>query len=298
MVRRAGLLAYLAAADARALVRQALEDSQIVRPGRAFENANLDRIGVDVSRGDPTFVLDFNETTDQDLAAIGLQRNEILKLRSAVHALETRRTPSRFDRWYKDELQFASPLRRTLQAARLLSFIVKLRALGVSAANPGDLLELTASDLRAVGMRGVPLRRFRAALHNLSSPSLPAAAALSYTDDAVAPFLTRAARLTDSIADPRRERAVARREKVQPRELGRAEHRRLSVAESTHTSETTTQSIIGLSAGHGAAPMRWGRCRDMSDDRGRGVERRPRRRNKYHQHHRDPLASHFKDPHI
>lgn len=196
MVRRAGLLAYLAAADARALVRQALEDSQIVRPGRAFENANLDRIGVDVSRGDPTFVLDFNETTDQDLAAIGLQRNEILKLRSAVHALETRRTPSRFDRWYKDELQFASPLRRTLQAARLLSFIVKLRALGVSAATPGDLLELTASDLRAVGMRGVPLRRFRAALHNLSSPSLPAAAALSYTDDAVAPFLTRAARLT------------------------------------------------------------------------------------------------------
>ena len=84
MVRRVGLLAYLAAADARALVRQALDDAQIVRPGRAFENANFDRIGVDVSRGDLTFVLDFNETTDQDLAAIGLQRNEILKLRSAV----------------------------------------------------------------------------------------------------------------------------------------------------------------------------------------------------------------------
>ena len=211
MVRRVGLLAYLAAADARALVRQALEDAQIVRPGRAFENANFDRIGVDVSRGDLTFVLDFNETTDQDLAAIGLQRNEILKLRSAVHALETRRTPSRFDRWYKDELQLGSPLRRTLQAARLLSFVVKLRALGVSATNPGDLLELTASDLRAVGMRGVALRRFRAALHNLSAPSLPAAAALSYKDDAVAPFLTRAARLTDSMAENLRTRhGVAR----------------------------------------------------------------------------------------
>ena len=211
MVRRVGLLAYLAAADARALVRQALEDAQIVRPGRAFENANFDRIGVDVSRGDLTFVLDFNETTDQDLAAIGLQRNEILKLRSAVHASETRRTPSRFDRWYKDELQLGSPLRRTLQAARLLSFVVKLRALGVSATNPGDLLELTASDLRAVGMRGVALRRFRAALHNLSAPSLPAAAALSYKDDAVAPFLTLAARLTDSMAENLRTRhGVAR----------------------------------------------------------------------------------------
>ena len=214
------MVACLAAADARALVRQALDDAQIVRTDdghtdrlgvgcfdkNCFDNANFARIGVDVYRGDLAFVLDFNETTDQDLAAIGLSRNEALRFRTAVRALETRLTPSRFDRWYKDGLKLASPLRRTLQAARLLRFVVKLRALGVSATNPGDLLELTARDLRAIGIRGVALRRLRAALHNVSSRPLPAIAAPRYKDDAVASFLTRSARLTDSMAENLRTR--------------------------------------------------------------------------------------------
>ena len=198
------LLTVVGAAEARALVRQALIDANLLRRGGwggwdfAPFTEGLSNIGVEVSQGDLTFVLDFNETTDTDLADAGIREDEAVRLRTAVHALAPSMAPSRFDRWNRDDTKRGA-LQQLLQAARLLGFLEDFRAIG--AADPVDLDELTGRDLHAIGMRGVALRRFQVALHqhSMSQRVLPHTNKTRCGDDAVGPFLTRCVRLTPAM---------------------------------------------------------------------------------------------------
>lgn len=161
------LTSTLSTALGKSLARRTLEDAGLFTSqsgeewlGRA---SPLTRLGLETMRGDRAFLLDWNETSDDDLASVGVSADAIAAIRAAV-SRRARDAPrhSRFDRREAAKLTSQNPLMQFLARARLSVFFHSLSRLGVLALV--DLLDVTDDDLDTMKMMRVPRRRFRRAL--------------------------------------------------------------------------------------------------------------------------------------
>ena len=165
------LLTTLSSTLAKSLASQVLEDAYAaaathlpyVASKKFGRTSPFARLGIETMKGDRAFLLDWNETSDDDLVSAGLTADIIAALRVAMsrRAGDAPRD-SRFDAREAEKLTSENQLQQFLARARLSSFFHPLSRLGVLALE--DLLDVTDDDLDAMDMMRIPRRRFRPAL--------------------------------------------------------------------------------------------------------------------------------------
>ena len=135
----------------------------------------LKHLGLYTSQGDSQFVLDLNETTDDDLASIGIDAAQAGLIRSFVAArkgLIQSQGPTQIERKAKSMIKKGSDVQRLLAHARLVTYNIAFQKLGVKAA--ADFADVSSHDLmNGLDMGVVQRRRFHLMLQSIAEQPPP-----------------------------------------------------------------------------------------------------------------------------
>ena len=137
--------------------------------------ARLKRLGVYTSQGDSQFALDLDETTDDDLASIGIDAVHAARLRSATNvrkALIQSQGPGQYELKARNLMSKGTDVQRLLAQARLITYRIGFQRLGVFV--PTDFADVTSQDLMNVlDMGVVQRRRFHLLLQSIAEHPPP-----------------------------------------------------------------------------------------------------------------------------
>ena len=164
-------------------------------------SARLQRLGVYTAHGDKQFALDLDETTDAELASIGIDAVHAASLRSATNVRKARiqsQLPGKYDRQTRAFINRGTDVQRLLAHARLIPFHVGFQFLGVSV--PADFADVTSQDLKALDMGVVQRRRFHLLLQSIAAHPPPVTdnftISTTHMQDDVVGFLQHVARFS------------------------------------------------------------------------------------------------------
>lgn len=201
------LLAFLLSLTAarskksQAIVRKVIEDLHLPKGRYIHFLHRIEKAGIDVASGDTSFLLDFNETTDEDFARAGIKSATLTRLRAAVSARTPQAQHTRFDALNAYYINSGLPVQRLYARLRLLRYRKQLYWLGV--AQPCDLVELRAGDTLRMGMSVLERRRVTT-LQREIAPCSPKGTQTftgprTFIDQAAADFLVGQVRLDSAM---------------------------------------------------------------------------------------------------